>query len=110
MARRPGPPISGAVRPGLVGGGGGPEEAGQLTSAGDNDDIVWLAAGAHPSVDAVQALLGAVCDLKDVVGLALLAVGQRGAQSRRTAVVPGRLDQQPAGEHRPGLGDRALAG
>ena len=30
-----------------------------------------LAAGTHLLVDAVEALLGAVCDLKDVVGLAL---------------------------------------
>ena len=61
-----------------------------------------------PLVDAVQALLGAVGDLQDVVGLAGLAVGQRRADPRRAAVVPGRLDQQPAGERRAGLGDRAL--
>ena len=43
-----------------------------------------------------------------MVGLAGLAVGQRRAQSGWAAVVPGGFDQQPAGEHRPGLGDRAL--
>ncbi len=98
-----------AVGRGSVGGGGGPEEAGQLAGAGDDGDVVVACRGPHRvRLTRVQALLGAVGDRQDVVGLAGLAVGQRRAEPRLAAVVPGRLDQQPAGERRPGLGDRAL--
>jgi hypothetical protein len=38
---------------GLVGGSGGPQEAGQLASAGHNDDVVRLAARFHGAVDGV---------------------------------------------------------
>ncbi len=58
---------------------------------------VRFAAGFHLVVDAVQAVLGLVSDREDVIGLALLAacrVGRRGSRP----VVPGSLDQQPAGE------------
>ena len=44
----------------------------------------------------------------DVGGLAVLAALERGALRGRAAVVPGRLDEQPAGVPRAGLGDRAL--
>ena len=83
---------------GLVGGGGGPEEAGQFAGAGDDDDVVGLAAGAHALMDAVESLLGAVGDLQDVVWLAELAVGQCRAQAWLTGVVPGCFDEQPAGQ------------
>lgn len=90
-------------------GGGGPEKAGEFSRAGNDGQVVRLAAGAHSLVDAVQSLLGVVADRQDVVGLSELAVGQRGAEPGVAAVVPGGLDQQPAGEHRAGLRDRCLA-
>jgi hypothetical protein len=46
-----------------VGGGGCPDEAGELAGAGDDSDVAGLAASAHPLVDAVQTMLGAVGDL-----------------------------------------------
>ena len=107
MARRPGPPTL-VLSDRLVGGGGGPEEPGQLAGAGDGHDGVRLAAGLHRLVDLEQALLGAVADRKDVFGLAGLAIDQGGAQPRRAAVMPRGLDEQPAGQQRAGLRDRAL--
>ena len=44
-----------------------------------------------------------------VVGLSGAAVGERGAVARLAQVVPGGLDQEPAGVAGAGLGDRALA-
>jgi len=62
----------------------------------------------------MQALLGAVADLKDVVGLPVLAVFERDADAGFAGVLPGGLDQHAASEHRPGLRDLtvpvALAG
>jgi hypothetical protein len=46
----------------------------------------------------VQAVLGAVSDLQDVVGLALLAIAECRPDPWGSSVVPGRLDQQPASE------------
>ena len=66
-------------------GGGGPEEPGELARDGDGGDVVRLAALAQAVVEAVQAVLGAPGDLQDVVGLAGLAVGERGADPRRRA-------------------------
>ena len=43
-------------------------------------------------------------------GLAFLAALERLPLRGRAAVVPGRLDEQPAGVTGAGLGDRALAG
>ena len=57
-------------------------EAGELASAGDDDHVVRLAARFHAAVDVVQALLGAVADREDVLGLAGLTLGERGAQAR----------------------------
>jgi hypothetical protein len=59
---------------------------------------VRLAAGSHPGVNAVDAVLGAVGDLVDVVGLSGLALGERDPDPRLASVVPGGLDQQPASE------------
>jgi len=56
----------------------------------------------------MQAMLAAVGDLQDVIGLPFLAVGERRADTRFAAVVPGRLDEQAAGELRPGLRDRSV--
>jgi hypothetical protein len=69
---------------------------------------VGLAALAQAGVETVQSVLGARGDLQDVVGLAGLAVGDRGADPWWAGVVPGGLDEQPAGIGRAGLGDRAL--
>jgi hypothetical protein len=57
----------------------------------------------------MQALLGVVSDLQNVVGLTVLAVGQGRADPWLPGVLPGGLDQQPARERRPGLGDRPLS-
>jgi hypothetical protein len=44
-----------------------------------------------------------------MVGLALLAVCERGPDPRLAAVVPRGFDEQATRERRPGLGDRSLA-
>ena len=106
VARRPGPPTGQGCQRGSVSGGGSPEEAGQFAGDGDDGHVGVFAAAAHRVVDAVQALLGAVGDLQDVVGLPGLAIAQGGADPRRAAVVPGGLDQQPPRERAAGLGDR----
>jgi hypothetical protein len=90
-------------------GGGGPEEPGELAGDGDGGDVARLTPGAQAPVDAVQALLGAPGDLQDVIGLAGLAVLQGDPDPRLAGVVPGGLDQEPAGDPRAGLGDRAMA-
>jgi len=66
-------------------GRGGPEEARQLPGDGDSRDVVVLAARLHRRVEVVQALLAAVGDLQDVVGLSFLAVGERRADTRFAA-------------------------
>ena len=95
-------------------GRGGPEEAGQLARDRDNRDVVVLAARFHRRVGVVQALLGTVGDLQDVIGLPFLAVGQGRADTRFAGVVPSGLDKEAAGELRSGLRDLtvpvALAG
>ena len=95
MARRLGPPTCGAVGLGLVGGSGGPEEAGQLTRARDDGEIVWLASRTHRAVHAIEALLSTVCDSEDVVGLSDLTVGECCSQKflrQIDAAVPAELD------------------
>src|SRR5439155_16640199 len=57
----------------------------------------------------VQALLGAPGDRDRLGGLAVLAVAERAADGGALAVVPGGLDEQPAGVARAGLGDRPEA-
>ena len=109
MARRPGPATVGMWERGLVGGRGCPEEARELACARHDGDVVWLAAGTHPTIHLVEALLCAIGDRKNMLGLAFLAVGERRAEPGRAAVMPRRLDQQTPGERRAGLGDRALA-
>jgi hypothetical protein len=89
-------------------GGGGPEEPGQLARDGDGGDVAGFAAFAEPAVEAVQAELGAPGGLQDVVGLALLAVLDGGADVGVAGVVPSRFDQQPPRIGRSGLGDRSL--
>ena len=87
------------VADGLVG-HGGPEEAGELAGDGDVDDGRALAVVGEVAVAVVQADLG----LPGAIGRAAgPVVGRRGA----VAVVPGGLDQQPAGVAVAGLGDVA---
>src|SRR3954468_7609888 len=74
------------------GGGGGPEEAGEFAGDGDGDDVVRLAALAHVVVGFVQTSLGAVGDLNDVVGLAVLAAREHQSDRGAAHVVPGGLD------------------
>ena len=58
------PPEPGVLRFGeetlSSGGGGCPEEAGQLTRDRDDGHVVRFAAGAHAGVEVVQSLLGTV--------------------------------------------------
>jgi hypothetical protein len=56
-------------------------------------------------VDAMQAMLRAPGDLEDVVGLAVVALGERLADPGRPGVVPGRFDEDPPRVPRAGLGD-----
>ena len=84
-------------RPGLGGGHGRPAEAGQLASRRGGCQIGVFAALAEPLVDAMESVLSAPGDGKHVIGLALLAVSQRGTDAGWTLVVPGRLDQESAG-------------
>ena len=59
-------------------------------------------------MDAVQAVLRAPGDLKDVVGDAVVAGGERDADARGAQVVPGGLDEDASGVPGAGLGDRAV--
>ena len=65
-----------------------------------------LARASRRCPGAVQSLLGAPGDRDRLGGLAVLAVGERLADAWARAVVPGGLDQQPAGVPGAGLGDR----
>ena len=66
------------------------------------------ALGVEALPDVVEALLGLPGDRDRLGGLVFLAALERGALAGRAAVVPGRLDEQPAGVAGAGLGDRAL--
>lgn len=74
---------------------------------GDDGDVAGLAASAEALVETVEAVLRAPGDLEDVVGLSGLAVVERDADPGLAQVVPGGLDEDPAGEGGAGLGDRA---
>lgn len=56
----PRPPELGECQSGLIGCGGGPEEAGQFPGDGDGDNTVRFAAGFHLLIDAVKSALGFV--------------------------------------------------
>lgn len=105
----PAPTRAGGCGRGLLGHGGGPEEAGELADDGDGGDVAGLAARTEALVEAVEAPLRAEGDLEDVVGLAGAPLGEGGADARPCQVVPGRLDQQPPRVAGAGLRDRALA-
>jgi len=72
-ARRPALPNVGAVGWWLVGGGGCPEEAGELAGDRDGHDTVRFAARFHLPVDAMEPVLGRVRDLQHGLRLPLLA-------------------------------------
>jgi len=94
----PPPPQPTWCTPGSVGAGERPAEPGELAGDRDGDDRAALAAlTIQAPPDAVQALLGLPGDREDVRGLADLAALQRLAAGGWLAVVPGGLDQQPAG-------------
>ena len=105
----PRPPEPGAIGEGLGCGRGGPEKAGQLSGARDDDHVVGFAASLHPSVDAMDALLRSVGALQHMFRLSLLTVLEGRADPWLPVVMPRRFDQQPACEAGPSLGDRALA-
>jgi hypothetical protein len=95
---------------GSVGVGERPAEAGEFAGDGNgNDRFAFAALGVQSLPDAVQSSLGLPGDLDDRGGLSVLAALQRLAFGGRAALVPGGLDQQPAGVPGAGLGDRALA-
>lgn len=107
----PAPPYASgrvAVRSSRLCGGGGPDEAGELAGDGDVDHVRWLLVRAQASVDAVQAVLGTPRDLQDVVGQPFVTAGERDTDARLAEVVPGRLDEDPPGVARAGLGDRPV--
>src|SRR5207249_4295795 len=107
--RRPPPPsrTGCAVPSGLA--GDLPDVVRELAGDGDRDGRAALAAGGvevRPAL--VQAQLGAPGGVDRARGLSLLASAQGQRDTWRAAVVPGGLDQQPAGVPGSGLGDRAL--
>jgi hypothetical protein len=110
MARRPGLPTGRAVSRVLVGCCCCPEEARQLAGTRHDGHVVCLAAAPHTVIDPVQPVLGAVSDLQNMIGLALLAVAERYPDPWVSPVVPGCLDEQPASEARARLRDRSLVG
>ena len=67
---------------GLLGHGGGPEEAGEFARDGDGGDVGRLAVCAQAGVEAVEPVLGTPGDLEQMRRLALLAVGDRCPDSR----------------------------
>jgi hypothetical protein len=89
-------------------GRGRPEKAGELARDGDRRDVGGLAARLEALVDAVQAMLRLPRDPQDVLGLTVVAAEQGLTDPGVARVVPGRLDQQAAGDARPGHGDRPL--
>ena len=76
---------------------------------GDRDERLSFAAlGVEAVPDVVEALLGFPGDRDRLGRLVLLAALERGAFAGRAAVVPGRLDEEPARVAGAGLRDRAL--
>ncbi len=101
MARRPALPAGRAV-----GGGQSAVAAAQRKHASSRAQATTVTLCGLPrprmrSIDAVQPVLGAVSDLQDVIGLALLAVFEGHPDPWGASVVPGGLDEQPASEPDP---------
>src|SRR5262245_57890822 len=104
----PAPARAGGWWWGLVGHGGGPEEAGEFAGDGDGGEVAGLVALAEALVEAVEAALCAQRDLDDVVRLARASFGERGSDARLRQVAPGRFHEQPSRVAGAGLGDCAL--
>jgi hypothetical protein len=83
--------------------------AGELARDGDRDDRAPLAA----SLEGVPALMQPACALvgsrADRGGLPLATLLEHCARAQRSPLLPGGLDQQPAGMRIAGLCDRAEA-
>jgi hypothetical protein len=73
-----------------------PTESGELAGGGDGDQGAALVALLHAVPDAVKAALRGPGDRDPGGRLAGLALGERLAEPGRLALMPGRLDQQPA--------------
>ena len=86
-----------------------PDEAGEFAGAGDDDLLVWLAAGGHPLPALVEPLLAAPGAFDYRCVLAAVAARELLADGRPPARVPGGLDQEAADVAVSDLGDRALA-
>jgi hypothetical protein len=74
-----------------------PTEPDQLARGGDRDQGPSLGARLHSGPGAIQPALRGPSDSHRLGRLAGLAVGQGLAGRGGLSVVPGRLDQQPAG-------------
>ena len=75
-----------------------PAEPGEVAGDRDRDDrAAYVALGVQSAPEVMQALLGFPGDRDHDRALVLLAALERGSEAGRTAVMPRRLDQQPAG-------------
>src|SRR3954453_7324601 len=91
-----------------VGGADRPAEAGELAADRDRDDRATLAAlGVEALPGAVEPALRWPADRGHRLRLSALTAREFAPDPGRPAVVPGRLDQQPAGVLPAGLRDRA---
>jgi hypothetical protein len=80
---------------------------GELAGDRDGDDPAGFAAGVFELAPAgVEPALGFPGDVDDLGRVSPLAALERLADRGAAAIVPGCLDQQPAGARGTGLGDR----
>jgi hypothetical protein len=86
---------------------GGPDEADQLAREGDHGDRGPFPVPDQVPVPPVEPELRLPRLREDGFGLALAPAREGGAQPRRVAVVPGRLDQNPPRVRVAGFGDAA---
>jgi hypothetical protein len=83
----------------------GPDEAGEFAGAGDDDFLLWFAAGGHSLPAAVEALLAAPGAFNVDRVLSALATLELGAELGAAAGVPGGFDQQSTDVAVAGFGD-----
>src|SRR6266478_5419863 len=86
-----------------------PAVSGELACDGDDDDRARLASSFERVPTSVQPPAAALGLGLHRERLAVASAFERDAPSRRAALVPGGLDQQPADVTVAGLGDRALS-
>src|SRR4051812_48439501 len=91
---------------GSVSGRDRPAEPGELARGGDRDDGAALVALLHPLPDVMQPPLRLPRQRQHLRFAVELAAREAARDPRRPPVVPGGLDQQPAGVLAAGLGDR----